>query len=173
MCGPWSGSDLDIPILEGGCPLGSEESPHTLSVDGGLGSPSCSDSVCARTHAPQALPWWRGRAGHRLTLGTALFRMTPLFLVRGCWERSMWSMSKGMLGKPSPSSRYTFCRAGGPGVNSLQCGGGLSPGRGEEEQQGERACLGQGAQGPAGKARPDGAGPVCWPSLRGGLMPKA
>jgi hypothetical protein len=53
-----------------------------------------------------------GQAGHRLTLGTALYRITPLFLVRGCWEVSRWSMSKGMLGKPSPSSRYRFCGVG-------------------------------------------------------------
>lgn len=53
---------------------------------------------------------------HRLTLGTALYRTTPLFLVRGCWEDSRWSMSKGMLGKPSPSSRYRFCKAGVRGV---------------------------------------------------------
>lgn len=50
-----------------------------------------------------------GQAGHRLTLGTALNRTIPLFFVRGCWEDSRWLMSKGMLGKPSPSSRYRFC----------------------------------------------------------------
>lgn len=48
-----------------------------------------------------------------LTLGTALHRITPLFLVRGCWERSRWSTNSGILGNPSPSSRYRFYGRGG------------------------------------------------------------
>lgn len=100
VCSPGNGIDLDIPNLEGGRPpgecIGPGKDPPALIL--------CGPQSC-----------------HRLTLGTALFRMIPLFLVRGCWERNRWSMSKGMLGKPSPSSRYRFCGVGGTGVNSLHC----------------------------------------------------
>lgn len=88
-----------------------------------------------------------GQASHRLTLGTALYRTTPLLLVRGCWEDSRWSMSKGMLGKPSPSSRYRFCEAGlevwgRHEVSSFLWGGALSPERGQEKHKTDRGSLG-------------------------------
>lgn len=47
-----------------------------------------------------------------LTLSTALVRTMPLLRVMGCWLCSRWSMSSGMVGKPSPSSLYRFCREG-------------------------------------------------------------
>lgn len=47
-----------------------------------------------------------------LTLGTALARTIPLLRVMGCWLCRRWSTSSGMVGKPSPSSRYKFCREG-------------------------------------------------------------
>lgn len=63
-----------------------------------------------------------------LTLGTALWRRTPLFLVRGSWERSKWSISSGMLGKPSPSRRYRFYGVSRQvGVVAKGCEGKLLP----------------------------------------------
>ena len=44
-----------------------------------------------------------------VTLGTALARTIPLFRVMGCWLCRRCSTSSGMVGKPSPSSRYMFC----------------------------------------------------------------